>query len=465
MKLGQPRPRRFRPSRRSAALLPVILFLLGVGVHEVAVLVRAVQDAEPGLHGTDFAVYYAAAWAVREGVLEVAYAAIPREVVGGLANPHLNQARLEGRRWSEIYDQHTPGMRVYPYIYPPTLAVVLVPLTFVPFPMAYGLFIALNLALVTVAVLLGIQLAGRKIALIHLAIALLTIQLFTPVYLSLFWGQVAGVLAACWAGAALLATRGRRIASGALVGFGAALKLTPALLLPFMLVRREWRWCVGFALGFGMSLVFSAFIVGGHTTIVGLWDVQVAQSCGLIHPQNASVTSATAQLLTDIRRDATLSPEPADNSWFAAGESGCAAAQSGVAVLLVLLLASVGSASRARVTPVAAQIAAVAVLSLSLSPVSWVHAYAQLLFPLSLFVASRKRCAWAGSVLWVLLVGMALGWPWQFLLLDAIGPGALLTSVVLLSALVPLGLYFQLQFRFPSGAVQDPEEVSSPGRV
>jgi hypothetical protein len=117
-----------------------------------------------------------------------------------------------------------------------------------------------------------------------------------------------------------------------------------------------------------------------------------------------------------------------------------------MAVLLFLLLASVWSVAAVRRLPLPYQIAAVAALSLALSPVSWIHAYAQMLFPLALLLALRHRKPWTGFFAWSLWVWLTVGWVWQSHFLRAFGTGVLLTSAVLFSALVPFALYSRLQF-------------------
>lgn len=179
------------PLRRRTVLL--LLLLLGAGVYgALDPLQRARLDRGLKRHRTDFTVYQAAAKALAEG--------------------------------RDPYEAESP--RGYRYVYPPLLAVLLMPLADLDPPWALAPFFALSVlallaALLALARLPGV--GGRATVLGVLAAAPFLHQSFER-------GQVTVLLLAAQVGATVLLVRRREGWAGALLGLGGALRLTPLLL-------------------------------------------------------------------------------------------------------------------------------------------------------------------------------------------------------------------------------------------
>jgi hypothetical protein len=179
------------PSRRRVLL--GLLLLVGLALYGVLdVARRARLDRGLKYHRTDFTVYQAAARALTEG--------------------------------SDPYAAESP--RGYRYVYPPFLAVVLMPVAHWDPPWAVGLFFALSAGALAWALVGFARLPGvgtRAVVLGFLAASPFLHQSFQR-------GQVTVLLLALQVGAIVLLVRRREGWAGVLLGLGGALRLTPLLL-------------------------------------------------------------------------------------------------------------------------------------------------------------------------------------------------------------------------------------------
>ena len=141
--------------------------------------------------------------------------------------------------------------KIRPFVYPPSVAPILMPFAFLGFWPAYLLFTTLSGVLFLSA---AWRISGR-----WLAIALLLTT--PPVLLAAFTGQVTFLVGglALWA----LILKDRPIAAGALLGIAAALKPQLLVLFPLALVlERRWRM-VGSALTAGSLLCAASLLLVG----------------------------------------------------------------------------------------------------------------------------------------------------------------------------------------------------------
>lgn len=126
------------------------------------------------------------------------------------------------------------------FTYPPFAAIALSPLAALPFEVARFGLMAVNLVIVVVG---GWWLA-RPLGLPHwfvLALALPLGVALEPIRETIGFGQVNLLLTALVLLDAVLLAQGRRALAGFGIGLAAAVKLTPAIFLLYLLLRREWR--------------------------------------------------------------------------------------------------------------------------------------------------------------------------------------------------------------------------------
>ena len=164
------------------------------------------SDADPNRYGNDFNVYYFAAREVRDG-----------------RTPYDNSLG----EWT-------------PYLYPPLLAELLVPITLLPLPVAAYLWFLLNAASLFLALYMSSRLAApeRTLAVFGLTFVLL----FRFTLDNLDYGQVNLLVAALAVAHVYFFTRGRKLAAAAVLALAVAIKLTPVVVLFYHLAKRRWRY-------------------------------------------------------------------------------------------------------------------------------------------------------------------------------------------------------------------------------
>ncbi|WIG60371.1 MAG: hypothetical protein OJF49_003119 [Ktedonobacterales bacterium] len=159
------------------------------------------------------------------------------------------------------------------YVYPPLLAILLIPFTYLPCTYTTYLWHALTIALWAGCTLV---MARRALAIgpwQALAVTALS-AFFLPLMQGLEIGQVHVVVLACCLGALVLAQRNRpsgAYSAGALLAFGAFIKYFPAFLILYFLLRGQWRVVAGAAVAGVVLVLAQALIVGPQTLLDGVF--------------------------------------------------------------------------------------------------------------------------------------------------------------------------------------------------
>jgi hypothetical protein len=162
----------------------------------------------------------------------------------------------------EVVDLHRP------FASPPLLAWLFAPLTGLPEPMAYALWVALSVA----ALIVAWRIAAPYRGLARLTLLLAAVGLW-PVLLALYFGQPTLILLAAVASAWWLAANDRPVPAGAALALATFLKPQALLLLPVaLLVAGRYRVVASWALS---ALALAAVCVGvlGISGLVAWWHV------------------------------------------------------------------------------------------------------------------------------------------------------------------------------------------------
>jgi hypothetical protein len=306
--------------------------------------------------GSDFFVYYTAAHLLRDNMNVHIY-----DGAEDKKNPVYVQADPD-----TVFAQRAKSdgiSRVSLYIYPPTLADLLIPVTHLSAAHAFVLWSALNLAMIlSVSVMLNEILRIHQFGLgMLVAIASL---MFRPTVSCLYLGQVPILLLFLLMAGWSLVRRGHICMSGLLFALSAAIKLTPLIVIVPFLAWRNWK-VVRVIILWGLAF-FALLCVFNGWGVMKLWMFHVlpSMSSGISSPASRTLTA----LFYACWRGFDYSNVPVGLAWT-------------VRVVSVLLLCYVAWLSRKNSDSnsqdsVKFRIFAVfLLLSCCLAPVSWVHAY------------------------------------------------------------------------------------------
>lgn len=182
----------------------------------------------------DFDAYYTAALVLRERE-------DPYERSAAFIRENENRALIAAATRAGTIHSHDAYEHVHPYIYPPILAFLLIPLSFASNDVAESVWLLFNVGLVA-ASLVVLARACRLAPGPYLALGVVLALGFHAVGETLALGQV-NVLVAFLVFAAIARFLGGHTASSsALLALSIAIKLQPALLLGYFLLIRRFRY-------------------------------------------------------------------------------------------------------------------------------------------------------------------------------------------------------------------------------
>src|SRR5882724_2462638 len=348
-----------------------------VGVLALAVVVGGLYFARqsgtnPEVYRNDFNVYYHAA----------------REVMGG-GDPY----------------QHSLGDWT-PYIYPPLLAELIVPLALLPLPVAAYLWFLINAASIVAAAWMSAMLAnGNKepdspttawrAALAGCAVVLVLRFVLDALNL----GQVNAVVAALAVAHVYLYARDRKALSAIALVVAVSIKLTPALLLLYHIAKLRLKFAVACA-ALVVAVTALSFLPfgprGGTDAFQAFWNrtVKNQQGYDFAYSGNQSLRGAIARLAGQ-SNESTPSRE---------GESRRPGDAATLLISIVILALAVFAAVRSR-SELAAAAPFFCCLVL-LSPLSWKAHYVILILPAAHLLFKAKTSGKARNLIDVTLAAV-----------------------------------------------------------
>jgi hypothetical protein len=262
---------------RSRFILLSVLFL-GATVYFVVSLWKQFAMQEPW----DFAINWTAAQSMRRGL--------------SLYSPddlrQLGQLLIGPDMVNVFRDPFTS------YIGPPATAMLLLPFTLLRFPEAVLLY-RIGLVLAFGA---SIFLAGLAFTPLHRmtawVVGLFSLLLFQPVVLSIQLGQVDALVMLGLATSLWALGRGNWWLVGVGVGFATVLKISPAILILYLLLRGK-RQAVAGAILTAAALLGAAAIAGRASDLwLFVHDVAPSLSNGTLHIQNQSLPAWFARIFS-----------------------------------------------------------------------------------------------------------------------------------------------------------------------
>lgn len=196
-------------------------------------------------------------------------------------------AGLMLRRGEDIYDwnlmhnvaQQELGAdigRSLGFWYPPPLAIAMAPMSLLPYRLAYRLWVlGEQVCLFTSLVLLART--SKALGKWGLPLLVAVAANMWPVYLAIMIGQVNMLILLVLCLALYLARENRFMAAGVVLGLGAMIKLSPALLVVFFLLQRRWRVATGAFLSVA-ALTVASVLIAGPQSIGSFFQASLGQA-------------------------------------------------------------------------------------------------------------------------------------------------------------------------------------------
>ena len=343
-----------------------------------------------------------------------------------------------------VYEHMTESPQLLPFTYPPFAALLALPLVLLPFHAAGWVWTALQVAATAATVWIAfaafLSRVGPRWAVLAGAVLTAPMLWLHPVADGVRFGQVnAFIVLACLADLALPPSRWARWPRGLLIGVVTAVKLTPGVFLIHLALCRRWRelgWAVAGAAG---------------ATVLGF----------LVLPE-ASLTfwGGALQDPTRLGPNAGTSNQSLRGFLLRVGPQGL-----GGVVLWLALVAVVGwvgftLARRAHdAGDRVAEVAAVGLMAVLLSPVAWIHHLAWVVVVVGALLGdgrSRQRVVSAAVVTGWFLCRMPW-WGITWLDKDWWHPfGRMLQNADTAGALLALGLLWSVVPACPSAGSPQP---------
>lgn len=183
--------------------------------------------------GTNFQMYYTAACLVRDGMSVHIY-----DVVDQNKNPQLLFADPSSV-WARTARAHGIS-RITLYLYPPTLADLIVPLTLLPVSAAFAVWTVLNLLMIV-----GLSSVFTRMMDMNFlgatALVAALVLLYRPTLNTFHWGQTSILLAFLVTVGFGLYASGRKNIAALLFVLAIAIKLEPVILIIPLLAWRDWK--------------------------------------------------------------------------------------------------------------------------------------------------------------------------------------------------------------------------------
>ena len=320
----------------SGTLRYVLLLILLAAVLTIGVYFACKSGDDPNVYKNDFNVFYFAS----------------QEVTAG----------------RDPYQRSTGAWT--PYLYPPLLAEMLVPLTLAPLSVAAYLWFLINVSALVVTLMMLLALNERQPDSRKYFLIAGTVIIFSRFILDNFsLGQVNLIVAALAVAHVYFFAKEKKLASSLALAVAVSIKLTPAILLVWHLAKRR----LGFAAQCSLmivSLMALSFVPFGQNAIASFETfinrtIKNEQGFDLSYAGNQSLRGAMARITRGSQENEKPSSDPA----------------SAVFIISAIALLALAVWTSARACGVMAEAAPFFCLIVLLSPLSWKAHFVALLMP------------------------------------------------------------------------------------
>jgi alpha-1,2-mannosyltransferase len=212
----------------------------------------------------------------------------------------MGAAHVLGR---QLYEVHLAALHLY-FTYPPFAALLFWPFTQIPVPAGQLAWSLLNVGMLAGLTAASIRAArpqwSHQRAWAIAALVLLPVSLLSPDLLTLDFGQVNFLIAllVLLDLTSAITVRSHTAPRGVLLGIAAALKLTPLIFIPFLLVTRQFRAGVT-ALGAFLLCSLGAFAITPRSSLL-YWSKEIfnpRRSGNLLYVSDQNLHSALQRVM------------------------------------------------------------------------------------------------------------------------------------------------------------------------
>lgn len=295
----------------------------------------------------DFNSYYLSAWATQHGMNAYDFSTLQ----------------------SLAAEMHVP--KVTDYRYPPFYTLLLLPLSFVPYPVAAILWRVLNLALILLAVWLIVKTLSLRLDARNALVIGLIVFNFDPLVYNLAIGQINLVILILLTGAAFAWTRQRHGLGGVLLALAASIKVAPAVFLLYFLWKKGFRFVLS-AIAATVAFAGLGFLALGEQatrTFIKVVTSFAQEDTAWIG--NQSLRGFLARIFVGDEFVQAIWPNAALERWLYYGG----------AALFIALTAFILFRSR-RANYFHLEFALVLITFHLISPITWVHHFVWTIYPL-----------------------------------------------------------------------------------
>lgn len=264
-----------------------------------------------------------------------------------------------------------------PFIYPPFAALIMRPLSFFSPRLSLFLWRCVSGLLTAISVYLILASFTRTQIGLKFVLALAGAFSFFPFIETIDLGQANALILACWATGIYLAVKQKFTFSALCFALGTLIKVNPVLAVGVFVIRRQWKWVAAYFVWLLVMIGISVGVSGWAAQVTYVRSVLPTLSRGAPIAENKSLAGLIQSLaIGDVVILDSSSPKLLPLTPLASDVAV------GLSATLYIGLLSFFYRRRNSQGGLVSELAAIALLSLLISPVSWRHHFLLALIPL-----------------------------------------------------------------------------------
>lgn len=285
---------------------------------------------------------------------------------------------------------------------PPFSALLMAPLAMMPWPWAYLLWELITILLAAATVFLAVKLIPLERNFEMFALMFAALCFFFPFRNTLVCGQMNVSILFLWTLGVYLLKRQWPAPSALCFALGTVLKISPVVAVPFLALRRQWRWLAAYVVGVFSFTGISIWRFGWRTHLIWFTAIYPSISSGLGNIYNRSLAG-----LLDALCGAPYSVPPALHSEWPV-PPGLSLFEKACSLALVLGFFLWCWRKRKDSKGLIDELILLPLVYLLAAPFSWAHHFVFAVLPLAYLWAKARRAVFA-ELLALYLGTLALG--------------------------------------------------------